>query len=1282
MANQLRQLALRKSDYESFSQACFERPSLTLPSLNSQSNGLESLTMNSLSLSEDNLDSLILPSCSLQSENASSLTLQSLSFTSDSLEETEEDKAHSLAKGGAETNSFAQDSLPEELCHFELADENAKSGAGTNSFTHKSFLDRILSLKRRLRIFMLVSFQLTCVALFLGTSYVTKSFQSFSERLCKSSLDSLISQLDLRTSLSLNQFGSTTCRSQLQQNKFQSEQLVQQQLPATTALATQLQHNQHQNKELDDNKLDVKKNFDSNQLQRNKWETKKQNKQLQEQPASASELRQLHLHQLRDQDQPFKGITQLSKKPCFTTTSFSKQELERLHLTRSSFQQDDHNKKLDHLQSAQLFAEHLADNSLHRNKPQQQQLVQQSFYPKMKKNQLQDLRSQLRKELDRAYNRISLQQLTLSNLLLKSFQLTSAALLSAALVAFSLAIYRNKSFQLPLQQLCLDKAQGGDLHRPFPPACCASLRLPALTLMSLSFAIAWLKPFSLARRRRALRNPASMQTTSTRTAAWKSPTFTTRAWTRPTSSKQACRRTTLKTTALTTSSSRRTSFSTSSSTASTSAFTTRTRSLMSTILLSIFLISFSSNKDIDSNSLFSNELSATCPEELVEQEVHTKAKFLQLTQLQQQLQDTELGQQEQNSQLTNSLASTQQLQNNQFQLQNLLWDQELEELLVAKSFPLGSFHDHLGKDKLEPVQLPQNLLENDEQKKLANKEFDKKNFDKKSFQPDSFDKIAEGAFRQQLLADSFPAASQHRQLLRNSLSQQSVAKAASLQEFSPAYSHRASGRKILSQEELREAQLADKNFYQTTFAAASLQTRTSARQLQKEQLYEENLPEHSFKALCLSSLEENSFTKNSLTKSSFTDNTFEEHSFKENSFSENSFEKNSFDKNSFEKNSFEKNNLEKNSFDKNNLEKNSFDKNSLEKNNLEKNSLDKNSFSENTFLENSFSETSFEKSSLTEETFSTTSLETETFFEHSFPASSFATSSLPPSSFTKSSLKDSSLRQSSFKESSFENSSFADNSLDKSSFPESSLAPSSLPASRFAKSSLAHNSFTKSSLDQHSFHQSTFNESSFTNNSFNKNNFEESSFDQSSLEESSFQSSFEQSSLEPNSFETSSAETRFRNSSFQKDRFQLNSFQQDSFKPNSLQQDRLRQTSFKQDSLQANSFKQLSFQQNNFQSSSFQENSFRPRKFERTPSCTELSKLQTRVSDAEFLPPLRSFGEASLPPGGELGTASSRGGVLRDKLLRRTLQLDLLQLEFCLDAWFKFLSLPCKNLRP
>ena len=340
MANQLRQLALKQSVYESFSQSCFERQRLTLQSLSFdktslhstslqslnlsslsfqevdpesftqssfarqsltkhslslddaslQSNSLESLTEDSLSLSESNLASLILHSCSLRTDNESSLTLQSLSFKNDSLEETEKEVAHSFARGGAETNSLPQDSLQRDSYSFELEKGTEKSGAGTNSFTQNSFPEGISSLNRRLRIFLLVSFQLICAALFLVTSYVTKSFQSFSEQLCKMSLDSLISQLDkislslnqfgstirqldLSTSLSFNQLGSTTYRSQLQ-NKFQTEQLVQQQLSAATALADQLQQQQPQHNQLDDNKLDENNIFDSNQLQRNQLEAR------------------------------------------------------------------------------------------------------------------------------------------------------------------------------------------------------------------------------------------------------------------------------------------------------------------------------------------------------------------------------------------------------------------------------------------------------------------------------------------------------------------------------------------------------------------------------------------------------------------------------------------------------------------------------------------------------------------------------------------------------------------------------------------------------------------------------------------------------------------------------------------------------------------------------------------------------------------------------------------------------------------------------------------------
>ena len=200
-------LSFQKSDQDSFVTPGFARKSLTQHSLSldndtHQNNSFESLT--EMSLRESNSASLILYSCSLRTDNESSLTLQSLSFTSDNLEETEEKKVHSFASGGAETNSFSQLSLSEDLSAEKLVDSEAE----TNSFTQNSFLDRIGSLQRSLQNLLLVSFQVICAALAFVTSYVTSSFQSLCEQLCRISLDSMIDQLD-KISLSLKQFGST-----------------------------------------------------------------------------------------------------------------------------------------------------------------------------------------------------------------------------------------------------------------------------------------------------------------------------------------------------------------------------------------------------------------------------------------------------------------------------------------------------------------------------------------------------------------------------------------------------------------------------------------------------------------------------------------------------------------------------------------------------------------------------------------------------------------------------------------------------------------------------------------------------------------------------------------------------------------------------------------------------------------------------------------------------------------------------------------------------------------
>ena len=202
---QLRQL-LPKTVSDSFERTCFE----SLPR-----NFAESLTLTSWSLP---IDSLTLPSLSSPRGNLESSTLHSLSlideislqrnsfkeviFGDGSLEETAENLAHKPAEGKAGTNSFSQHRFPEELATRE---------AGTNSFSTKSFPDRILSLRKWFQIFLLSSCQLTCAALLLGTYSVSMSFQSFSEQLCSNQLcrgilDSLITQLDLVTSLSLPWF--------------------------------------------------------------------------------------------------------------------------------------------------------------------------------------------------------------------------------------------------------------------------------------------------------------------------------------------------------------------------------------------------------------------------------------------------------------------------------------------------------------------------------------------------------------------------------------------------------------------------------------------------------------------------------------------------------------------------------------------------------------------------------------------------------------------------------------------------------------------------------------------------------------------------------------------------------------------------------------------------------------------------------------------------------------------------------------------------------------------
>ena len=161
-----------------------------------------------------------------------------------------------------------------------------------------------------------------------------------------------------------------------------------------------------------------------------------------------------------------------------------------------------------------------------------------------------------------------------------------------------------------------------------------------------------------------------------------------------------------------------------------------------------------------------------------------------------------------------------------------LWDQELEELLVDKPFPLDPPYDHLGKENLWSVQLQQNLLENDEQKELEDQELEEKNFDK-SFQKMIFLKKLDA-----LLLEW---------------------------HFAKAASHQLVG--IKAWEKYREAS-----------KEISFDKKKGDKELPHnfdgKSLTCKDLRSDSFRALCPTSFEENSFTEETFAKSSLEKETF------------------------------------------------------------------------------------------------------------------------------------------------------------------------------------------------------------------------------------------------------------------------------------------------------------------------------------------------------------------------------------------------------------------------
>ena len=414
-----------------------------------------------------------------------------------------------------------------------------------------------------------------------------------------------------------------------------------------------------------------------------------------------------------------------------------------------------------------------------------------------------------------------------------------------------------------------------------------------------------------------------------------------------------------------------------------------------------------------------------------------------------------------------------------------LWDQELEELLVDKPFPLDPLHGHLGKENLWSVQLQQNLLENDEQKELEDPELEEKNFDK-SFQKKIFLKKLDAL----LLEWHFAKAASHQ-----------------LVGIKAGEKHREASKEIGLNKKKGDKELPPK--------------------LRRQELGCTDLWPAYFRALCPPSFEENSFNEETFSNTSLGEQTFRQNSFTRSSLTRSSLTRHSLTTSSFTERSLTQSSLTENSFSENTFLKNSFSEDSFDKKSLAEKSFDKKSLDKSSFGKSSFDKSSLEESSLAQSSFSNKSLDKSSFGKSSFEDSSFEKSSLPNSS-----LKGSSFDKKSFDKKSFDKKSLDKKGFDQSSFTQSSLTESSFTQSSLTSSSLPEGSLTSSSLTRSSFPENTFAKHSFKACSFNKGSFEESSFATSSFPKQSFtKSSLEQSSLQTNSFDASLEASSFQGAS-------------------------------------------------------------------------------------------------------------------------------------------------------
>ena len=839
-----------------------------------------------------------------------------------------------------------------------------------------------------------------------------------------------------------------------------------------------------------------------------------------------------------------------------------------------------------------------------------------------------------------------------------------------------------QSFQLLIQQFCLDQVSGGVLRAFHQPALQTRVLIAAWTLMSLSLVMnAWLKTSSnTAWRRRSFRQrlltactlsslslaldalvtPSSLRalkTTSSRISLCRRPWSTTVStsaftnlaprptWSFPTTSFRslASTRASSPSAFLPTSSLRATSFRRSASMRH-----VQPTSFRST-LLSIFLVSFMVH------NFFFNNIFESCPLGLLHGHLGQETQSLD------QLSDHNLMEKNKKEKKTKK----------QHQLSEAMPDKELAQLQLSQlracqlhlpdqpfrgrkqlpeeqsftSCPLRQMISSFFQKKLERLHLTRSSLsQNLSQNQLGFNQFLAENFG---------NQLSEQQLQQNLSTDQ-------RQLQNSKLNQQTLQQL-SLEHpnLTETILHKELAT-IFAKNSFKD-NLVFQNLCLTTLALQKVasehlgENNLDKKQLPENNLYKKQLEDNNFpqtEEACKEQLLRTGFPRASLDQQLFSNSLVQQSGAKAASHQE--LLRRELPGEELADRNFDKKTLAPSlptttsarQLQKNQLEEETFTENSFEALCLSSfKALCLNSFPEpackeellpDQLLQQQLSSRPFQQDSLLTSSLPGESFRTGTFSDSSFQQQSFNTGTfqstawstgpsarqLPTQQLDRRNFQQQQLGRNNFQDRSFKKDNLDTNTFEKKSFEENltknSFAEKSFATKSFAEQSLAAKNFEKS-FDKKSFDKKSFDKKSFDKKSFD---FEKSFAEKSLAEKSLPEKSFDQSSLAQSSFLESSFEaSSFAASSLEEKSFADTSFAEDSFKEATFQEESFQKHSLEESSLTEETFHHASLEKDAFNKSSFHKSSLEESSFDKS------SFQESSLDESSF--PLSSFTQKS-----------------------------------------------------